>query len=430
MRIVRSMFSAICIIWISLSVSYSQESAPMGQPIVPQKNNYNKNIKWRAFQGVNKGEKANKIVADAAGNIVVISCPEPNPYIAKIDGRTGGLVWENHMTSLEGMFLGLTEIKAKERIDYIVSGGIGSTRERWVARLNGDTGKVVWQQTYKYPGNRHQFDTVRNVSVGSDGFIYGSGHVQGDEKDSFFVVYAGQAFLMKIDPEKGNEIWTSLNSNAMFAVAHQEASDGCVYYVADTFEENLSFGKVDRSDGRMVSTTTLSDTKHIIPSDFAVGPGGSFYLGGHAGRNGAGDPFDYTCTKITEDGSVTWTKRYANPRGYSLNYIRNELYGVKVGSDGVYLFGGSGDEDPVYSEEHPPFPSSDIWVGWVVKTGFDGDIVRSDVYYHDEGEGGSTATEYGDLIPGGYVICNDTDANWEVGETDIGVMKIVHGHDE
>ena len=396
----------------------------IAQPIIPESSNYNKNIQWRTFEGVSQSEKANKIIADAEGNVVVISCP-PNPYLAKLNGETGDLIWENHMNSISGMLLGLTEIKNGNRIDYIISGGIGSTRERWVARLNGNTGSIIWQKSYPYAGSEEQFDTVRNVTIGSDKFIYGSGHVQADEKDSFFVVYGGNAFTMKIDPSDGREVWTSLNAYAEFAVAHQEHSNGYLYYVADSYDEDLSLVKIDKSNGAIASTTILSSTEQIIPSDLAIGSDDYLYLGGHAGRSGPGDPFDYTSTKIAEDGSVTWTKRYANPRGYSLEYIRNELYGIKIGVDGIYLFGASGDENPDYSKENSLYPSSDEWVGWILKTDFEGSVLRSDIIYHDEGEGGNTATEYGDLIPDGYVICNDTDANWSSGGADIGVMKIV-----
>ena len=27
--------------------------------------------------------------------------------------------------------------------------------------------------------------------------------------------------------------------------------------------------------------------------------------------------------------------------GYSLDHIRNELYGIKIGNDGIYMFGGT-----------------------------------------------------------------------------------------
>ena len=67
------------------------------------------------------------------------------------------------------------------------------------------------------------------------------------------------------------------------------------------------------------------------------------------------------------------------------------------------------------------FLSSDIWNGWVLSVDINGDILKSDVYCHDQV---NTATEYGALIDNGYVIFNDTDAQ---GDEEVGVMKIVNG---
>ena len=144
------------------------------------------------------------------------------------------------------------------------------------------------------------------------------------------------------------------------------------------------------------------------------------YYGGHTGRSGAGDPFDYSCVKLDTNANVDWIKHYANPRGYSLDHIRNELYGIKLGNDGIYMFGGTGDEGN-YSAVNPPFLSSDIWNGWVLQTDFNGTIIRSDIFCQDQV---NTATEYGDLVNGGFVIFNDTDAQ---GDTEVGVMKIING---
>jgi len=164
---------------------------------------------------------------------------------------------------------------------------------------------------------------------------------------------------------------------------------------------------------------SLPGTDMIIPSDMAIDVGDTIYYAGHAGRRGAGHPYDYSSVKLDTAGNVYWVNHYANPRGYSLSYIRSELYGVKVGPHGVYLFGGTGDENGSYSVENPPFESSDVWNGWVIVTGRDGSIVRSDVYCQDEV---NTATEYGCIIDRGYVIFNDTDAQ---GDTEVGVLKIV-----
>ena len=144
------------------------------------------------------------------------------------------------------------------------------------------------------------------------------------------------------------------------------------------------------------------------------------YYGGHREREGNGEPFDYSSIKIDLEANILWAKHYANPRGYDLEYIRNELYGIKVSDDGVYLFGGTGDENESYSATNPPFESSDIWNGWVLFTDFNGNIIRSDVFCQ---EGVNTATEYGDLTENGFVIFNDTDA---FGDTEVGVMKIIN----
>ena len=84
------------------------------------------------------------------------------------------------------------------------------------------------------------------------------------------------------------------------------------------------------------------------------------------------------------------------------------------------MFGGSGDEGN-YSAVNPPFLASDIWNGWVLQTDFNGTITRSDIFCQDQV---NTATEYGDLVNGGFVIFNDTDAQ---GDTEVGVMKIING---
>ena len=160
----------------------------------------------------------------------------------------------------------------------------------------------------------------------------------------------------------------------------------------------------------------------IIPSDMAIdSPGDKLYYGGHSGRSGAGQPYDYSCVKMDTAGSVNWVKHYANPRGYSMSYIRSELYGIKVGNDGVYMFGGTGDENESYSAINPPFLSSDVWNGWVLTVDWSGNITRSNVYCQDEV---NTATEYGCLIDNGVVIFNDTDAQ---GDSEVGVMKVIYG---
>ena len=383
--------------------------------IVPVSSGYNANIEWESVFTDGPNGKVNRAVVDSDGNYAVIFMPHNQSRVHKIDGSTGERIWTVTIENTAGF--GISAINDAGRSDYIVSGGIGETQERWVARLNGDDGSTIWSKTYNSDGESWQYDGIRMTIVGSDGYIYGAGFIGGDEPGTIFMVYAGKAAIMKIDPENGDEVWTHSNPNTDYALAVVEASDGHLYYGSKEWDEDLTLTKLDKS-GAAIWTKSLPATSMIIPSDMAIDEGDTIYYAGHAGRSGAGGPFDYSNVKMDTEGNVSWVKHYANPRGYSLSHIRSELYGVKVGPHGVYLFGGTGDESE-YSVENPPFPSSDVWMGWVVITDREGNIMRSDVYCQD---GVNSATEYGCITDDGYVIFNDTDAG---GDNEVGVVKIV-----
>ncbi len=403
-----SIITGICVLFIGISGLSAQ--------IIPVSSGYNQNIEWESVFTDGPPGKVNRAVVDSDGNYAVIFMPDDQSRIHKIDENNGERIWTVTIENTAGF--GISEINDTGRCDYIVSGGIGETQERWVARLNGDDGSTMWSKTYYSDGGTWEYDAVRMTIVGSDGYIYGSGFIRGEEQQTIFMDYGGEATVMKIDPDNGDEIWTHSNPNTAYALALVEASDGHLYYGSAVHDEDLTLTKLNK-DGDEIWTRSLAGTDMIIPSDMAIDLGDTIYYAGHAGRRGAGHPYDYSSVKLDTAGNVSWVKHYANPRGYSLSYIRSELYGIKVGPHGVYLFGGTGDENESYSVENPPFVSSDIWNGWVIITDRDGQIIRSDVYCQDEV---NTATEYGCIIDGGYVIFNDTDAQ---GDTEVGVLKIV-----
>ena len=297
-----------------------------------------------------------------------------------------------------------------------------------MARLNGQTGKVIWDRNYPYPGNSQQFDGVRMAIVGEDGQIYGAGFVNGDEPNTIFVVYGGQSMLLKVNPETGDEIWSTIHDASEYALAIVQADGGDLYAGGVMYEEGVSVSKFD-TEGALLWHEVIPDTETEIPSDLTVDDNDQLYYGCHNAREGAGDPYDYTCIALTPEADVLWKYHYANPRGYSLEHIRNELYGIQTNGEHVFLFGGSGDESG-YSASDPIFPTSDVWVGWVLSVTTSGEIANSWVYSHD---GVNTATEYGVLIENGFVLFNDTDAG---GDTEVGVMKVqstgtqVLSHDE
>ena len=385
--------------------------------IVPDASNYNADIAWEEVYTSGPSGKVNRGMVDSQGHCIAVSMPNNKARIVKANGANGQQIWAVTINSRVGF--GVCEVEGDGHPDYIVSGGTGSSQERWMTRLNGLDGSVMWDRVYDYAGGGGQFDGLRTVAVAQDGMIVASGFVQGDESDTIFVVYAGSAVVMKVDPSDGDVVWESVNGQSEYALATAQGPDGSLYSAGVMYDEGLSITK-RTADGSVLWTEVLPGTVDVIPYDLAMGSGNDLYYGGHTPRSGAGEPFDYTCIRLNLEADVQWLKHYANPRGYSLSQIRNELYGIEVGSDGVYMFGGSGDESN-YSATTPPFPSSDVWVGWVLAVDGAGDVVRSDVFSHGNV---NSATEFGALVEGGYVIFNDTDAG---GDTEVGVMKVLNG---
>ena len=386
--------------------------------IVPSESTYNEGIVWESVFTDGPEGKVNRGLVDSEGHAVCVSMPENQARVHKIDGSDGGLIWSVAFTDRVGF--GICEIQGNDgQPDYIVTGGAGETQECWLARIEGSDGGLMWESIIDHAGQNWQFDGIRTAMIGDDGYIYGSGFIGGDEPNTIFVVFAGLELVLKADPANGEIAWTSAIDASEYGLATVQNSSGDLYTGGVMYDEGWCITK--RSvDGEVLWTSFIEATTDIYPYDLAISEDDRLYYGGHRGREGAGDPFDYSCAALDINGELIWLNHYANPRGYSLSHIRNELYGIEAGTDGIYMFGGSGDESN-YSETNQPFPSSDVWVGWVLHANWGGDISDSHVFCHD---GVNSATEYGALIDGGFFIFNDTDAG---GDTELGVMKILNG---
>ena len=385
---------------------------------IPTESTYNEGIVWESVFTDGPEGKVNRGIMDSDGHAVCVSMPENQARVHKIDGSDGTLIWS--ITFSDRIGFGICEVQGNNgQPDYIVTGGAGETQECWFARISGLDGHLMWESIIDHAGQNWQFDGIRTAMIGVDGYIYGSGFVGGDEPNTIFVVFAGQELVLKADPANGEIAWTSTIDASEYGLATVQDSSGDLYTGGVMYDEGWCVTKRN-VNGEVIWTEFIDATTEIYPYDMAIGSDDRLFYGGHRGREGAGEPFDYSCASITTEGETEWLKHYANPRGYSLEHIRNELYGIEVGSDGIYMFGGSGDESN-YSQVYAPFPSSDVWVGWVLGVDMNGDIISSDVFCHD---GVNSATEYGALIDSGYFIFNDTDAG---GDTELGVMKIING---
>lgn len=378
--------------------------------VVPAASSYNADIVWENVYTQGPAGKVNRGVADSEGHIGLVFMPEDMTRVHRIDGETGALLWSRSIEGTVGF--GIAVFEAADGPDYIVTGGIGDSQERWMARLDGADGSTVWSKTYA--ASSGGYDGIRMATVGADGLLYGAGFTGGDEAGTIFVVYAGVGNVVKVHPADGALIWSHDIPGSEYVVAVAEV-DETLFCATAEWDADLGITALSTT-GAVLWQEPLAGTADIIPYDLAA-DGEHLYYGGHRGRPGAGDPFDFSCIQVDLTGQLQWVEHYANPRGYSLSHIRNELYGVKADETGVYLFGGTGDESG-YSEQIAPFESSDVWNGWMLKVDGDGEILHSAVFCQG---GVNTATEYGCLIDGGYVVFNDTDAG---GDTEVGVMRI------
>ena len=109
-----------------------------------------------------------------------------------------------------------------------------------------------------------QFDGLRTVAVEQDGMIVASGFVQGDESDTIFVVYAGSAVVMKVDPSDGEVVWESVHALASRLLS--------LYSAGVMYDEGLSITK-RTADGK--SLMLLG--RHL---DLAIGSNNDLYYGG------------------------------------------------------------------------------------------------------------------------------------------------------
>ena len=111
--------------------------------IIPDNSYYNENIIWENVYTNGPAGKVNRGLVDSDGNCAVIFMPDDMSRVHKIDGENGDLIWTKTIENTVGF--GIFEINDKNRVDYLISGGFGSTQERWMCRLNGNDGSIMWE---------------------------------------------------------------------------------------------------------------------------------------------------------------------------------------------------------------------------------------------------------------------------------------------
>ena len=378
--------------------------------VVPTSSSYNADIVWESVFTDGPAGKVNRGVADSEGHIGLVFMPEGMTRVHRIHGETGALLWTRSIEGTAGF--GIAVYEAADGPDYIVTGGIGDTQERWMARLDGADGSTVWSKTYT--ASAGGFDGIRMAITGSDGMLYGAGFTGGDEAGTIFVVYAGAGNVVKVHPADGALIWSQDIPGSEYVLAVAEAEE-------TLFAPRLN-GTPTSASQRSAPRAPCCGRNHWAarPTSFPMTSRQMVFICTTVGTVGARAPGTHSISVVSKPTSMGRSNGLAitpTPADTASPTFEMSFTESKRMPRGVYLFGGTGDESG-YSEQMAPYESSDVWNGWALKVSHEGDILHSAVFCQDEV---NTATEYGCLIDGGYVLFNDTDAG---GDTEVGVMRV------
>jgi hypothetical protein len=182
---------------------------------------------------------------------------------------------------------------------------------------------------------------------------------------------------------------------------------GLDYIIAGQSEDALAYSLIKiTAMGTILWNKTYGGNREDHCFGLDLGEDGSIFLTGHT-LSGVVNWDTYTM-KLDSDGVKLWEQVVGNPRGFDLQWIHDETWGIKATCDGgCIISAGTGDE---YSyTAHVDGVSSDQWEAYIVKYDANGNLEWQATYNSDDfGQEGSWAAEDIDLTSdGGAIIAVD-----------------------
>ena len=360
--------------------------------------------------------------------------------VMKID-RIGSLVWQQQFGSTNNKSdIGYDCIEIEDGI--IVAGAQtasgSTTQERWLTKLNKDTGAQIWERYYSIDQlgqeQRNDFvaDAIHEVLYGSDGMLYATGYLGAEQLGFAFMAQGGTSFLMKIDPVSGELIDENIMSNQGLTFGSSVVeSDGGIYVIGTYNSDNMGISFFNKDSLSLEWSKFYPCAKESPVCEDKPGRGNLGLNATHGVRGGVvtvghfpmevsdkskgWDPFKIKVMKWRSTGGVPpyleleWEQDYYNPREFEPingdHFMRNEAWGIVTvlksdgyPSDGYIFVAGDGDETndvDAKSAKFPDLPSSSVWMSYVGYLGVDGSRFWDDVYMTDNlKDPGNEAGEY------------------------------------
>ena len=278
----------------------------------------------------------------------------------------GQLLWKTELGTL-GHNLGNSSIELDD--GYIVVGAINE--DSAIIKLDKDDGSVIFTKTNNLGGS----DAFESVTKLADGFVAVGYNFAEDRENTFFT--EGQGIMSFINDN--GSIRETKNINSLIAHPYRIKNFNNELIISGLSEEARDYSLIKSDlEGNMMWHREFGGNSYDHNFAFDIGADGSFFLSGHTLSDTQN--WDTYTVKLTNDGTILWTRTVGNPRGFDARYIHDEAWGIRATLDGgALVIAGTGDEYESYSECNS-LGCSDRWRVYLIKFDANGDILWQTTY--------------------------------------------------
>lgn len=306
----------------------------------------------------------------------------------------GQLIWKKEVYS-GGHNLGNSSLEVSD--GYLIAGAIN--RNSAILKLDKLSGAILFQKTFNN-GGVDAFEHLAQTPTG----ILAVGYRNAEDPDNTFFTYA-QGHISFLD--NNGDFIRSQSINDYMSQGYRIKQAGLDYIIAGQSEDALAYSLIKiTATGTILWNKTYGGNREDHCFGLDLGEDGSIFLTGHT-LSGVVNWDTYTM-KLDSDGVKLWEQVVGNPRGFDLQWIHDETWGIKATCDGgCIISAGTGDEYSYTAQVDGV--SSDQWEAYIVKYDANGNLEWQATYNSDDfGQEGSWAAEDIDLTSdGGAIIAVD-----------------------
>jgi hypothetical protein len=280
-------------------------------------------------------------------------------------------------------------------------------------------GMIVW--TRVYPHARH--GAIRGIDLAKDGIVV-TGYTDYAEEEVPFIADEAKGFVMKTDFQ-GKPVWRRQLSVNQGTKVKVDVQNGGFVLCSTVWRSSKGSDQQDAClikldpKGRVEWQKTYGGSGNDQCFDMDLTDDG-YVLAGHTTSFGK-EGWDAWLVKVGLKGDLQWQKSFGQPLGGNPRQIFDECYGVKTIPDGGFVLAcGSGIEPENVRNRKDP---RNTWAAYLVRTDDKGNLLW-EYSYHTPKEGHNAAEYIALCSDGGFLVFLDSDTAGEMGEENIGFLKL------